>query len=134
MSKTASLVLISAGDKCPIRLNNLGGSARHRAEGDGPIVQMPTITNKTLCSNVWGAGPAFVVAAPSAGWVKADMVPSPFVLNARGGTVQGQPLTLSGIDPVAVVFADRPTRAAGHVKSKEEWDGGGGWECCVSRG
>ena len=69
-------------------------------------------------------------AAPSAGSVKADMVPSLFVLNARGATVEGQTLTLSGVNPQAIVFADRPVRAAGHVKTKyllEEWDAGGGF-------
>jgi hypothetical protein len=56
------------------------------------------------------------------------MVPSLFVLNARGATMQGQMLTLSGVAPQTIVFADRPVRAAGHVMTKyllEEWDAGG---------
>jgi hypothetical protein len=35
------------------------------------------------------------------------MVPSPFVLNARGASLQGQTLTLTGISLNAIVFAAR---------------------------
>jgi hypothetical protein len=44
---------------------------------------------------------------PAKSTVKADMVPSLFVLNARGASLQGQTLTLTGISLNAIVFAAR---------------------------
>ena len=55
------------------------------------------------------------------------MAPSLFVMNARGGTLQGQTLTLTGVSPTSIVFADRPVRAAGHLPTEallEEWTAG----------
>jgi hypothetical protein len=52
------------------------------------------------------------------------LVPSLIVLNARGASLQGQKLTLAGVAPNAIVFADRPVRSAGHVLTThllEEW-------------
>src|SRR5690242_15330416 len=66
-------------------------------------------------------------SSPSKSSVKVDMVPSLFVMNARGATLQGQILTLVGISPTSIVFADRPVRAAGHVPTealREEWTTG----------
>lgn len=45
---------------------------------------------------------------------KAEVVPSLIVLNASGATLQGGKLTLTGVAPNSIVFADRPVRAAGH--------------------
>jgi hypothetical protein len=56
--------------------------------------------------------------------VKVDMVPSLFVMNAHGASLQGQMLTLAGVSPTSIVFADRPVRAAGHLPTEtllEEW-------------
>ena len=53
-----------------------------------------------------------------------QIVPSMIVLNARGAKLTGQKLTLEGISPNAIVFADRPVRAAGHALTAhllEEW-------------
>ena len=55
------------------------------------------------------------------------MEPSLIVLNSRGATLQGDKLTLTGISPNAIVFADRPVRAAGHALTAhllEEWASG----------
>jgi len=55
------------------------------------------------------------------------MVPSLFVMNARGASLQGQTLTLAGVSATSIVFADRPVRAAGHVPTEallEEWTTG----------
>ncbi len=63
-------------------------------------------------------------APPAKARVKADMVPSLIVMNARGASLQGQTLTLTGVSPNSIVFADRPTRAAGHLLTQhllEEW-------------
>jgi len=46
------------------------------------------------------------------------------VLNARGAKLEGQKLTLEGISPNAIIFADRPVRSAGHALTAhllEEW-------------
>ncbi len=56
-----------------------------------------------------------------------DMIPSLAVINSRGATLQGSTLTLTGVSPNSIVFADRPFRAAGHVLTKHfltEWDEG----------
>jgi hypothetical protein len=58
---------------------------------------------------------------------KSDMIPSLAVINSRGASLQGATLTLTGVSPNSIVFADRPFRAAGHVLTKHflrEWDEG----------
>lgn len=53
-----------------------------------------------------------------------EIVPSLIVLNSRAASLQGLTLTLSGVSPNAIIFADRPTREAGHVLMTtllEEW-------------
>jgi hypothetical protein len=58
---------------------------------------------------------------------KPEVVPSLIVLNARGASLQGQKLTLTGVAPNSIVFADRPVRSAGHVLTAhllEEWGTG----------
>lgn len=52
------------------------------------------------------------------------VVPSMIVLNARGARLEGHKLILEGISPNAIIFADRPVRAAGHALTAhliEEW-------------
>lgn len=64
---------------------------------------------------------------PAKSSVKVDMVPSLFVMNAHGASLQGQTLTLAGVSPTSIVFADRPVRAAGHLPTEallEEWTSG----------
>jgi len=53
-----------------------------------------------------------------------QVFPSLIVFNSRGATLQGGKLTLTGVSPNAIVFADRPHRAAGHdmtARLLEEW-------------
>ena len=55
------------------------------------------------------------------------MVPSLAVLNAGGAKLEGEKLTMTGIAPNSIVFADRPVRAAGHVLTSDfikQWDEG----------
>ena len=55
---------------------------------------------------------------------QSEVVPSLIVFNSRGASLQGGKLTLTGIAPTAIVFADRPVRAAGHDLTEdllEEW-------------
>jgi hypothetical protein len=42
-------------------------------------------------------------------------VPSLFVLNSDGASLKDGKLTMTGVDMNAIVFADRPVSAAGHV-------------------
>ena len=55
---------------------------------------------------------------------KSEVFPSLIVMNSRGASLQGGKLTLTGIAPNSIVFADRPHRAAGHDLTSrllEEW-------------
>jgi hypothetical protein len=85
-----------------------------------------------LCAPISAYAQAPTTAAPSASppgkpAVKVEMVPSLFVMNARGASLQGQTLTLAGVSPTSIVFADRPVRAAGHLPTEallDEWTTG----------
>jgi len=58
------------------------------------------------------------------GGAKTEMVPSLIVMNAQGASLEGDTLTLNGVAPNSIVFADRPVRAAGHALTThllEEW-------------
>ena len=96
-----------------------------------PISQVMTIA-ALLCAPVLAYAQTPTTAAPSASppsksSVKVDIVPSLFVMNARGVNLQGQTLALAGVSPTSIVFADRPVRAAGHVPTEvllEEWTTG----------
>jgi hypothetical protein len=81
-----------------------------------------------------GATPALAQTAPptpdhvplqkAIGQTGPDIEPSLIVMNARGASVQGGKLTLTGVAPNSIVFADRPVRAAGHALTThllEEW-------------
>lgn len=54
-------------------------------------------------------------------------VASLFVLNARGAALADGKLTLTGVSPSSIAFADRPVRAAGHIETAqfvERWNAG----------
>jgi hypothetical protein len=62
------------------------------------------------------------IGVPSS--AKPEMVPSLIVLNSHGAILQGDKLTLTGVSPNAIVFADRPVRSAGHqltISLLDEW-------------
>jgi len=57
--------------------------------GAGPVTQLPTISNKTLGSNVWGLGPSFVIVKLAGPIVAGILVNNVFSLGGttgRGGT------------------------------------------------
>ena len=53
--------------------------------GVGPIVELPTATNKTLGSNVWGVGPAVVAVRTAHPWVYGLLVNNVFSLGGTSG-------------------------------------------------
>ncbi len=58
------------------------------------------------------------------GQARPDIVPSLIVMNSRGATLSGDTLTLTGVSPNSIVFADRPVRSAGHALTSDllkEW-------------
>jgi hypothetical protein len=64
--------------------------------------------------------PAKTIGTPQ----QPQIVPSMIVLNAKSAKLVGRTLTLDGVSPNAIVFADRPIRAAGHALTAhllEEW-------------
>jgi hypothetical protein len=70
------------------------------------------------------AAPPHVPLQKTIGQVKQAPVPSLIVMNARGATLQSGKLTLEGVTPNSIVFADRPVRSAGHALTTEllkEW-------------
>lgn len=63
----------------------------------------------------------------SIGQAKPEVVPSLFVINSRGASLKDGKLVLIGVSPNAIVFADRPVRAAGHdltTRIVEDWGNG----------
>ena len=52
------------------------------------------------------------IGTPSAA-AKPEIVPSLFVMNSRGASLQGDTLVLIGVTPSSIIFADRPVRSAG---------------------
>jgi hypothetical protein len=53
--------------------------------GVGPAVQLPTITSKTLGSNVWGAGPTAIVVRVANPWVYGVLANNVFSLGGTSG-------------------------------------------------
>jgi hypothetical protein len=56
-----------------------------------------------------------------------DVVPSLLVMSAHAYTLQNGKLTLKGVSPTTVVFADRPERTAGHAPTEaviQDWADG----------
>jgi hypothetical protein len=90
-----------------------------------------------LTAALCGPGMAFAQTAPAhpsmktigtpAAAAKPEIVPSLFVLNSRGATLQGDTLTLTGVMPHSIIFADRPVRSAGHQLTADviaDWGAG----------
>src|SRR6267154_1277592 len=66
------------------------------------------------------------IGTPAAA-AKPEIVPSLFVFNSRGATLQGDTLTLTGVLPHSIIFADRPVRSAGHQFTSDiiaDWGAG----------
>jgi hypothetical protein len=99
-----------------------------------PILSLITLT---LILHLTGAvhgqtptSPASATAskAKSQSWPRLKVVPSLIVMNARAASLSDRSLVLDGVSTNAIVFADRPVRAAGHLltgRVLEEWMSGG---------
>jgi hypothetical protein len=71
--------------------------------------------------------PPHVPLQKTIGQVGSQVVPSLIVFNSQGAALQGNKLVLSGIAMNAIIFADRPVRAAGHdltANVVEDWSQG----------
>jgi hypothetical protein len=71
--------------------------------------------------------PPHVPLQKTIGQARPHIVPSLIVMNASGASLAGGKLTLTGIAPNAIVFADRPVRSAGHALTAhliQEWNKG----------
>jgi hypothetical protein len=71
-----------------------------------------------------GAAPKHVPLQKTIGQAKPEIVPSLIVLNAKGATLEGGKLILTGVASNSIVFADRPVRSAGHALTTDllqEW-------------
>ena len=85
-----------------------------------------------FCAPGWAQGPTapppqHVPLQKTIGQAKPEVVPSLIVFNARGASLQGGKLVLTGVSPNTIVFADRPVRAAGHDLTShiiEDWGNG----------
>lgn len=58
---------------------------------------------------------------------RPELIQSLIVMNSRGATLQGDKLTMTGISPNSIIFADRPVRLAGHEPTAmllEDWGKG----------
>jgi hypothetical protein len=68
--------------------------------------------------------PPHVPLQKTIGQATPEIVPSLIVMNSHSASLQGGKLTLTGVAPNSIVFADRPVRAAGHALTThllEEW-------------
>jgi hypothetical protein len=87
-------------------------------------MRRPARTLVTLAALLCLPGVALGQTAPSGSSVKLEMTPSLIVINSSGAALSGQTLTLTGVTPDSIVFADRPVRSAGQVPTAvvvEEW-------------
>ena len=61
------------------------------------------------------SAPAMKTIGKTAGPSKTEIEPSLIVMNSRRARLDGTTLTLTGVSPNSIIFADRPARSAGHA-------------------
>ncbi len=69
----------------------------------------------------------FIVLIASAALVQAEEIQVMFVQNAHSVTFNNGILTLKGVGPTTLFFADRPKREVGHITTQDflnDWDEG----------
>src|SRR5262249_31522912 len=97
----------------------------------GSVRIMPIILG-LLCASGLALAADDAIKAPAQktiGQAKTDIVPSLIVMNSDGASLEGTTLTMTGVSPNSIMFADRPVRSAGHALTAhllEEWAPGTG--------
>jgi hypothetical protein len=100
----------------------MGAIKLNQAVGMFALTAVLCGSGMTFAQNAPTSAPVKTIGTPAA--AKSEVVPSLIVLNSRGATLQGDVLTLNGVTPNSIVFADRPVRAAGHALTADiiaEW-------------
>ena len=77
------------------------------------IVFAAAVSGAAFAQSTTPAAPPHVPLQKTIGQAKPEVVPSLIVINSRGATLADGKLTLVGVSPNSIVFADRPVRAAG---------------------
>ena len=98
-----------------------------RYNGRVALIAAALITSLGGSAFAQSSPPPHVPLQKTIGAAKPQVVPSLFVLNSKGAALQNGKLTLTGISPNAIVFADRPIRSAGHDLTSrivEDWGHG----------
>jgi hypothetical protein len=95
------------------------------------LILAAAVAASAVGSNTWAqqvAPKPHVPLEKTIGQAHSDRpVPSLAVLNATGAKLENGKLVLTGVSPTTIVFADRPTRAAGHEMTRQflqQWDDG----------
>src|SRR4029079_7899341 len=95
----------------------------------------PSLLYATLAASAQsGTAQQHVPLQKTIGQGKPQVVPSLFVLNSSGVSLQGGKLVMTGVAPNSIVFADRPVRAAGHDLTSRIVDHSGGGTQQVAHG
>ena len=105
------------GERVNARLANGSGADCH---GDFGWTPVSVFAQNAVPPNATTEKTIGVPSTPDATKVEPALI----VMNAVGATLTDNKLTLTGVAPNAIIFADRPTRAAGHaltVHLLEEW-------------
>jgi hypothetical protein len=92
--------------------------------GGGIIAELPTITNKTLGSNVWGLGPAVVAVHTVHPWIYGMLVNTVFSLGGTTGPGRTS-YTLTTINPFANYNFRGGWFVGADLISTANWDAGG---------
>jgi hypothetical protein len=91
----------------------------------GTLIALVVVLAPALAFAQADRPPPHVPLQKTIGQARPEVVPSLIVMNAAGATLDGSTLTLEGIATNAIVFADRPVRAAGHALTSvllDEWN------------
>jgi len=78
------------------------------------VILAIAIGSISLASAQTTNAPPHVPLQKTIGQAKSEVVPSLIVMNSKGASLRDGKLVLVGVAPNAIIFADRPVRAAGH--------------------
>jgi hypothetical protein len=100
---------------------SLGGTAMKRASST--VIRVSAIL-AFLCVGAQAQDAIRQPGQKQIGKVKPEVEPALIVMNSAGAKLENGRLVLTGVAPNAIIFADRPVRAAGHALTAhllEEW-------------